>query len=212
MRIRSISIPIVIVATIAGVAAPAQLRVRGRFAVTQAAAEKAIAESLFHEDTAVPGVEVHLLTEVVASLAAAPLDVTGVKQVRPDEAGTGHAAKLLVRFSCRVRSVCVPFYGAVTVPADVALRADTMLLGSAAAAKTPGTPRTVSIVKHQVAPALRRGTHATLVLDDGRSRVELQVIALSDAKVGESVRVASLDRRHVYTARTVSAAELRGEF
>ena len=211
MRIRSISIPLAIVAMIAGMTASAQLRVRGRFSVTQAAAEKAIAESLFHEDTAVPGVEVHLLTEVVASLPAAPLDVTGVKQVRPDEAGTGHAAKLLVRFSCHVRSVCVPFYGTVTVPADVVLRADTMLMGSAAA-KTPGTPRAASTVMQKVAPALRRGTHATLVLDDGRSRVELQVIALSDAKVGESVRVASLDRRHVYTARTVSAAELRGEF
>lgn len=210
MSTRPISLALVLAAVIPCASSSAQLRVRGRFAVTQAAAEKAIAEDLFHEETIVPGVEVRLLSSVVAFVPAAQLDVTGIKQVRQEASGSGRGVQLLVRFSCHVRSVCVPFYGRVSVPLDVSLPA--VLNVPRHPASPSDTDTTHTTTARPARPTLQRGTHATLLLDDGRSQIELPVIALADAAVGESVRVASLDRRHIYTARTVSATQLKGEF
>lgn len=214
MASRRIVIPVAALVVAAGVSAQAQVRLRGRFAVTREAAEKAVAEGLFHEETIAPGTSVRLLADVVASVPSVPLAVIAVEPVHGLAVAVPHRAEVLVRLGCRVRAACVPFYASVTMPDIAPLPAvvvAAMANAPVVAAPSSRTARPASTGTH-AAIVLRRGAQATLVLDDGSARVEMPVVTLKDAAAGESVRVASLDRRRFYAARVVSATELKGEF
>jgi flagella basal body P-ring formation protein FlgA len=56
------------------------------------------------------------------------------------------------------------------------------------------------------------GTHATLVIDDQRSHIQLSVISLENGIAGHRIRVASPDHKQFYVGEVVSARLLKGNF
>jgi flagella basal body P-ring formation protein FlgA len=59
---------------------------------------------------------------------------------------------------------------------------------------------------------MRAGAHATLVMDDARSHIQVAVISLENGIAGHRIRVASLDHKQVYVAEVVSANLLKRSF
>jgi flagella basal body P-ring formation protein FlgA len=59
---------------------------------------------------------------------------------------------------------------------------------------------------------MRAGTHATLVMDDDRSHIQVAVITLENGIVGHRIHVASPDHRQTYVGEVVNERLLRGSF
>jgi hypothetical protein len=59
---------------------------------------------------------------------------------------------------------------------------------------------------------MRAGTHATLVMDDNRSHIQVAVISLENGLVGHRIHVASPDHKQTYVGEVVNARLLRGSF
>ena len=59
---------------------------------------------------------------------------------------------------------------------------------------------------------MRAGTHATLVMDDDRSHIQVAVISLENGMAGHRIRVSSPDHKQVYFGEVVNARLLRGSF
>jgi flagella basal body P-ring formation protein FlgA len=59
---------------------------------------------------------------------------------------------------------------------------------------------------------MRAGAHATLMMDDNRSHIQVTVISLENGVVGHRIRVASPDHKQVYVAEVVSSSLLKGSF
>ena len=59
---------------------------------------------------------------------------------------------------------------------------------------------------------MRAGTHATLVMDDNRSHIQVAVISLENGIAGHRIHVASPDHKQIYVGEVVNANLLRGSF
>jgi flagella basal body P-ring formation protein FlgA len=59
---------------------------------------------------------------------------------------------------------------------------------------------------------MRAGTHATLMMDDQRSQIQIAVISLENGMVGHRIHVASPDHKQTYVGEVVNARLLRGSF
>jgi flagella basal body P-ring formation protein FlgA len=78
----------------------------------------------------------------------------------------------------------------------------------------PGTP--VALLKlragKNLAITMRSGTHAVLQMDDNRSHVQIAVISLQDGSAGDRIRVASPDRKQIFTAEVIGANLLKRSY
>jgi flagella basal body P-ring formation protein FlgA len=59
---------------------------------------------------------------------------------------------------------------------------------------------------------MRAGTHATMLMDDDRSHIQIAVISLENGIAGHSIRVTSPDHKQVYVAEVVNASLLRKSY
>jgi hypothetical protein len=59
---------------------------------------------------------------------------------------------------------------------------------------------------------MKAGTHATLMIDDQRSHIQVAVVSLENGIVGHRIHVASLDHKRTYVAEVVNDRLLRGSF
>jgi flagella basal body P-ring formation protein FlgA len=68
------------------------------------------------------------------------------------------------------------------------------------------------MLKSNTAIIMRTGAHATLVMDDARSHIQVTVISLENGIAGHRIHVASPDHKQVYVADVVSANLVRRSF
>ena len=59
---------------------------------------------------------------------------------------------------------------------------------------------------------MKAGTHATLMLDDQRSHIQVAVVSLENGIVGHRIHVASPDHKQTYVGEVVNARLLKGSF
>ena len=171
-----------------------------RFAITT----HQVAQALAEKGIQVSDTQVKLVAKVVATDPSPQLDVVSEAPfVSPQNAD--HAeAPAWVKVACHRPGTCLPFYAIVVG-----------LEGSVAIASIDSTARS-SIRYTQFEPkseiTMRAGTHATLILDDHRSRIRVSVVSLEKGAAGSRIRVASPDHKQVYVAEVVSSSQLKASF
>lgn len=137
----------------------------------------------------------------VAKLPLTNVDVLGSPTTRRANAGLRVAATqpgrspsvFLVRFECRERSNCAPFWGKIKSMENLS---------------QPPLARTLlSNAEHRVTPLVRPGQMALLVSDEPGMEIRLRVRPLGRAGIGERVKVFDPGTRRTFLAR-VKAANL----
>jgi hypothetical protein len=188
-------IPFLVMAALAATG-QARSQLQDRFPLT--AAQVALAVSASGMPTAAE--HVSLLTRVVATEPAPALDILSVETLGKGPLAEHSEVRLRVRLACHVAGKCLPFYAIVI-----------------SAPSTPGPANTLSIPKSAMwnehsEITMKAGTHATLMLDDQRSHIQVAVVSLENGIVGHRIHVASPDHRQTYVGEVVNARLLKGSF
>jgi hypothetical protein len=187
-------LPLLLMAAMGGTP-PAPSQSQDHFPLT--AAQVALAVSASGMPTAAE--RVSLLTRVVATEPEPVLDVLSVETLGKgpgDQAGVCWRVKL----SCHVAGKCLPFYAIVSSPL------------STPGAATPMAALTSTAWSRHSQITMKAGTHATLIIDDQRSHIQVAVVSLENGIVGHRIHVASLDHKRTYVGEVVNDRLLRGSF
>jgi len=183
---RLASIPVLILAAVSAWPAVAAPR-RDAITTTQIAAS--MTGSGFHTSAD----QVTLFSDVVATVSNPALKIESM------ERWNSHQMK--VRLACANQEECLPFFVAVYQDAP-AQSSSANAVGTKAAFAPPVTgPRVL---------AVHAGTPAILQLEGDHIHIQLSVICLEDGTIGQTVRLASKDRRQNYAAQVVDTARLKG--
>lgn len=166
----------------------------GREAITP----EQIAVAISGAGLTVSAQQVTLLTEVVARTNSPVLRVQSMEPL------SDH--RMMVRLNCSNVAECVPFYVTIRTSDE-----------------GPAQPTSVAPVEFQPparltpskteasSPVLRSGASATLLLEGDHMSIQLPVVCLESGAIGQTIRVASKDRRQTYTARVFDGGTLRGK-
>jgi hypothetical protein len=172
-----------------------QSQLQDRFALTA----DQVARSVSKGEIEVSGDQVFLLANVVAKVPNPVLDVLSVEPLGDKWFGGRSGTHSWVKLGCHLPGVCLPFYAVVSWPQEPAGRATNQSIASPAALK----PKVITM------PA---GTHATMLMDDDRSHIQIAVISLESGIAGHRIRVTSPDHKQVYVAEVVNASLLRKSY
>lgn len=178
----------------------AQSQLQGRFQITA----HQVAQTLTANGVQTLDEQVLLLAKVVASEPSPVLDVVSVEPLGDRSPDKNRETRSLVKMGCRLPGACLPFYSIVSKPED-AIDSPPGSRGFSAAMGNAALKANTGIV-------IRAGAHATLVMDDARSHVEVAVVSLENGVAGHRIHVASPDHKQVYVAEVVSANLLRRSF
>jgi hypothetical protein len=133
--------------------------------------------------------QVTLLSEVQATTNLPALKVESMERLGD--------RRTMVRLSCATTEQCLPFFVAVR--------------GNNRSEQLPGTTAPTQRAKHSSeAVVMHSGSTATLLLDGDRIHIQLAVVCLENGAVGQTIRVASKDRKMTYQAEVVDGTILRG--
>ncbi len=177
-----------------------QSQSQDRFALTAGQVARALSSSGIQTREE----QVSLLTRVVATESSPALDVLSVERLAK-QLGAEHAStRSRVRLACHLPGKCLPFYAIVSGLEPLAG------LATAAPSAFAGTNKPVSKANMEI--TMRAGTHATLVMDDNRSHIQVAVISLENGIAGHTIHVASPDHKQIYLGEVVNANLLRGSF
>jgi hypothetical protein len=163
-----------------------------------------VAQALSGSGNQITDQQVSLLAQVVATGPSPVLDILSVKPFGDRLSGKHSESRLLVKLACHVPGTCLPFYSIVSSP-------------EATIERTP-SPLSVfpdagnAVLKPNAGIIMRAGAHATLVMDDNRSHIQIAVISLENGIAGHRIRVASPDHKQVYVAEVVSANLLKRSY
>jgi len=176
-----------------------QSQLQGRFPLT----EHQVAQTLSSNGILTGDEQVILLAKVVASEPSPALDILSVEPLGDRSYGKRREARTLVKLACHAPGTCLPFYSIVT--------------RQEAVSSAPSPVSTIreagnAVSKSNAAIIMRPGTHATLVMDDARSHVQVTVVSLENGIAGHKIHVASPDHKQVYVAEVVSSNLLKRSF
>jgi hypothetical protein len=177
-----------------------QSQPKGRFALTA----DQVARTLSGRGLQVADQQVSLLANVVATEPNPLLDVLTVEPLGPRGPDKRPVAHSLVRLACHESDKCLPFYAIVTWPAGP--------VEGASSAFGTSVDTVQPMWKPNVAIMMRAGTHATLLMDDERSHIQVAVISLENGIVGHRIRVTTPDHKQVFIGEVVSASLLRRSY
>ncbi len=107
------------------------------------------------------------------------------------------AGSVKVKLRCRNNQECLPFYvlvHGIEIPKASAAKTDV-----ASELKTTAPP-----------DIIHGGDRATLILESGDARLSLPVICLQSGTLGQTIRVASPDRREYFDAEVVAKGTVKG--
>jgi Chaperone for flagella basal body P-ring formation len=104
---------------------------------------------------------------------------------------------LKVELRCQDNHACLPFYVLVHGLDPVNLTVPEKRSQPVSAASVPQS-------------LIRGGDHATLILESRDSRISMPVICLQSGVRGQTIRVASTDRKQVFDAEIVATGMLKG--
>jgi hypothetical protein len=163
-----------------------------------------VAQALSQSGIQTADEQVSMLASVVASEPAPVLDILSIDPLGDRSKGKHGESRSLVKMGCRTAGVCLPFYSIVngletsSESTPSALRVSTEI---------PATAR-----RPDSGIVIRVGAHATLMMDDARSHVEVTVVSLENGAAGHKIRVTTPDHKQVYLAEVVSANVLKRSF
>jgi len=184
----------------AAVSMPSWGQSQERFALTTQQVARALSDGGIQ--TAAETVE--LPARVVATEPNPVLDILSVELLGNRLSGEHSGIHKWVRLACHLPGKCLPFYVVVSSPGEIFGRPTN---GSS------DSPLIRNDVLHTSTPiTMRSGTYATMVMDDGRSHIQVAVISLENGIVGHRIRVTSPDHKAVYVAEVVNAGLLRRNF
>jgi hypothetical protein len=171
-----------------------------RFALTPTQVAQAISASGMQAGAG----QVFLLTRVVATEPQPALDVLSF-EVLGKGSSAGHSAlRSRVKLACHNPAECLPFYAILTSP-QMTDGSATVTSGVSPALKNASSNAASEIT-------IKAGTHATLIMDDERSHIQVAVVTLENGMVGHRIHVASPDHKQTYVGEVVSARLLKGSF
>jgi hypothetical protein len=165
-----------------------------RFALTAGQ----VAQALSDRGIPTTGEQVSLLARVVATQAHPVLDILSVEPSAPGQPAPHSPARSRVKLTCHKPGECLPFYA---------------IASWSQSTTRPGTNASDPFAfnaKNEI--IMRAGTHATLIIDDDRSHIQVAVISLENGMAGHRIRVTSPDRKQVYYGEVVSASLLKASF
>jgi len=171
-----------------------QSQLQERFALTAGQ----VAQALSGRGIPTTGEQVTLLARVVATHPHPALDVLSVDPSGQGRPAPHSPASSRVKLACHLPGECLPFY-AIVSSSESTVR-------PAANTSDPSTLNSKSEI------VMRAGTHATLMMDDDRSHIQVAVISLENGMAGHRIRVSSPDHKQVYFGEVVSASLLKGSF
>jgi hypothetical protein len=177
-----------------------QSQLQDRFALTAGQVARALSESGMQTTEE----QVSLLTRVVATENSPALDVLSVEPLGKQPLAEHSPTRSRVKLACHQRGKCLPFYAIVSGSEPASGSAPTLSSAS------PVTGNTMFNPKSEI--TMRAGAHATLVMDDDRSHIQVAVISLESGMTGHRIRVSSPDHKQVYFGEVVSASLLKGSF
>jgi hypothetical protein len=148
--------------------------------------------------------QVSLLTRVVATESSPALDILSVQPLGKHPVAEHSSIGSRVKLGCHLPGRCLPFY------AIVSWLEPPVGLAATASPASAGINNPVSKANMDI--TMRAGTHATLVMDDNRSHIQVAVITLENGIAGHRIHVASPDHKQVYVGEVVNANLLRGSF
>jgi len=163
-----------------------------------------VAQTLSGSGNQITDQQVSLLAQVVATEPSPILDILSVKPLGDRLSGKHHETRLLVKLACHVPDTCLPFYSIVSSPEATIERTPSPFSAFPDAGN--------ALLKTNAAITMRAGAHATLVMDDARSHIQVAVISLENGIAGHRIRVASLDHKQVYVAEVVSPNLLKRSY
>jgi hypothetical protein len=185
-----------------------QSQPQARFALTTSQVARALSERGVQTE----GKQVSLLASVAATEPDPTLDVLSVETLGSPQSPGHSQIRSRVKLGCRMAEKCLPFYVIVTWPDGTAWAA-TIASSSSPVLRKPAVSsspvRNDPLNSDVTMPA---GTHATLVMDDQRSHIQLSVISLEKGVAGHRIHVASPDHKQFYVGEVVSASLLKGSF
>lgn len=174
-----------------------QSQPQDRFALTAGQVARALSEGGMPTADG----QVSLLARVVATEPDPALDVVSVEAFSKGLVAGQSVVRSRVKLSCRLAGKCLPFFVIVSRSEPVA--------GPALAG--PPLDRSMwSSPTRQM--TIRAGARATLVIDDGRSHIQVAVVSLENGMEGHRIRVSSPDHKQIYFGEVVSASLLKGSF
>jgi hypothetical protein len=148
--------------------------------------------------------QVSLPANVVATEPNPVLDILAVEPLSDRLSREHSGTQFWVKLGCREPGTCLPFYAI--------LSGSTVQAGGVSDSSSAIFAARISALKPSTAITIRAGAHATLVMDDDRSHVQITVISLENGMTGHKIRVASPDHKQTYVAEVVSAHLLRRSF
>jgi hypothetical protein len=163
-----------------------------------------VAQVISSRGVAITEEQVSLLANVVATEPRPVLDVLSVEPLGDNVAANRSESRSIVKLACHQPAVCLPFYAVITLPNA----------SWAGAMDKPGPAVRVgrALLNPESTITMRAGTHATLVMNDDRSHIQVSVISLENGAVGRKIHVASPDHKQVYVAEVVNAHLLKRSF
>jgi hypothetical protein len=188
-------IPFLLMAAL-GVTEQALSQLQDRFPLTAAQVAFAVTAS----GMATTGQHVSLLTQVVATEPDPVLDVLSVETLGKGPLAEHSDIRLRIKLTCHVTRKCLPFYAIVSFIPSTA--------GSANILSAPASARWNASSEI----TMKAGTHATLMLDDQRSHIQVAVVSLENGIVGHRIHVASPDHKQTYIGEVVNARLLKGSY
>jgi hypothetical protein len=114
-----------------------------------------------------------------------------------------------IELRCSTADECLPFFASLDVKdADLVSAEIQMKMVSAAAASHQAAVRVGG--ESVSRPQLRVGSHAVLIIRDGRLNIHLRVLAIDSGSTGQQVRVCTLDRKKVFHATVTGEGTVTG--
>ena len=177
-----------------------QLHAQKSFVLTA----RQVAQSLSSSGIRIAEQQVSLLATVVATDPNPALDILSVEPLDVGSAAKHPEARSRVKMVCHESGKCLPFYVVVRFPEGI-VEHEANAPGAAMASGS-------ELLKPKELITMRAGAHAMMVMDDGRSHIQIAVISLENGIAGHKIRVASPDHKQIYVAEVVGANLLKRSF
>ena len=180
-----------------------QLRPVQHYALSAAQVARILTKAFAERGVLIGDSQVVLPADVLASDPDPVLEVRGIETLGHLPANQSGEVSSAVKLACAKPGTCVPFYAIVRLPQELALKPTT----------TPANHAALLPVRRATADyALKAGARATLMMEDGRSHIQLAVVAMQNGAVGDIIRASSPDHKQTYKAEVVSGTLLKGSF
>jgi len=157
--------------------------------------EADVARKLSIDGIAVNASQIHLATRITSAKLSPELEIVSAEPLGSNQ--------VRLELRCATASECLPFLATLEVRDAVADSAEIRSkMGSSTLVHEP-----MPMGEGALQLRLTVGSHAVLIIREGHLEIHLRVLAIDTGKIGQQVRVCTLDRKKVFEA-TVTGEEV----